>query len=262
MTFAASVHEGVATFMLDNPPQNRLSLEVLTEFAAALEQVRTDESVRVVVLRAEGENFSYGGDISVWPQFTPEQMSAMVSQVLPVLTAFETLPVPVIAVVHGDCFGGGFEIALRADVIIATQSARFRHPEATLGVITLLGGVQRVAERAGRARAARWALTTEVVSAADALAAGVIAEVVADDELESAITRWTQMLARGATRAHAAHKRLLNAWATGGVQGADELLPELTSQLLHTQDAQRGVASAVDALSKGYDRPDLEFAGR
>jgi enoyl-CoA hydratase/carnithine racemase len=262
MSFAVSVHEGVATFMLDNPPQNRLSPHVLTEFAAALAQVKTDDSVRVLVLRAQGENFSYGGDISLWPQFTPEQMGAMVSQVLSVLTALETLPVPVIAIVQGDCFGGGFEIALRADVIIATQSARFRHPEATLGVITLLGGVQRVAERAGRARAARWALTTEVISAADALAAGVIAEVVADDELQSATTRWTQMLARGATRAHAAHKRLLNAWAMGGVQSADELLPELTTQVLHTQDAQRGVASAVEALSKGYDRPDLQFAGR
>jgi enoyl-CoA hydratase/carnithine racemase len=105
MTFAVSVHEGVATFMLDNPPQNRLSQQVLSEFGAALEQVRTDDSVRVVVLRAQGENFSYGGDISVWPQFTPEQMSAMVSQVLPVLTAFETLPMPVIAAVQGDCFG-------------------------------------------------------------------------------------------------------------------------------------------------------------
>lgn len=262
MTFAVSIHEGVATFKLDNPPQNRLSPDVLAGFAAALEQVKTDESVRVVVLRAGGENFSYGGDITFWPQFAPEQMGAMIGEVLAVLTAFETLPVPVIAAVQGDCFGGGFEIALRADVIIATDSARFRHPEATLGVITLLGGVQRVAERAGRARAARWALSTEVVSAADALAAGVIAEVVDDDQLESATTRWAQMLARGATRAHAAHKRLLDAWSTGGVQSADALIPEMATQLFHTQDAQRGVASAVEALNKGSARPDLEFAGR
>ena len=145
-----------------------------------------------------------------------------------------------IAAVQGDCFGGGFEIALRADVIIATESARFRHPEATLGVITLLGGVQRVAERAGRARAARWALTAEPVSAAEALAAGVIAEVVPDDELESTTARWAQLLARGATRPHAAHKQLLQAWSDGGVEAADALIPELTTQLMRTEDAQRG----------------------
>ncbi|MCK8642359.1 enoyl-CoA hydratase/isomerase family protein [Mycobacterium colombiense] len=262
MTFAVSIHEGVATFTLDNPPQNRLSPDVLFGFAAGLEQVKTDETVRVVVVRARGENFSYGGDITFWPQITPEQMGEMLGQALSILEVFETLPVPVIAAVQGDCFGGGFEVALRADVIIATESARFRHPEATLGVITLLGGVQRVAERAGRARAARWALTTEIVSAADALAAGVIAEVVADDALALATTRWTHMLARGATRAHAAHKRLLDAWATSGVQSADKLIPEMATELLRTRDAQRGITSAVEALSKGTDRPDLEFVGR
>jgi enoyl-CoA hydratase/carnithine racemase len=261
MTFELAIHQGVATFTLDNPPQNRLSADVLFGFAAAVEQVKNDASVRVVVVRARGENFSYGGDITFWPELTPEQMGEMVGQALTILTGFETLPVPVIAAVQGDCFGGGFEIALRADVIIATASARFRHPEATLGVITLLGGAQRVAERAGRARAARWALTTEIIPAADALDAGVIAEVVADDELEAATTRWAQMLARGATRAHGAHKRLLDTWAAHGVQAADELIPELTTQLLGTHDAQRGIASAIEALRKGADRPDLEFAG-
>lgn len=262
MTLAVSVSDGVATFMLDNPPQNRLSRDVLAGLGAALKRVTTDESIRVVVLRAAGENFSYGGDVTLWPSLTPEQMGGMVGQALSALSAFETLPVPVIAIVQGNCFGGGFEIALRADVIIAAESAQFRHPEATLGVITLLGGVQRVAERAGRARAARWALTTEVISAADALAAGVVAEVVPDDQLDAAATRWTQMLARGATRAHSAHKQLLNAWAAGGVQAADDLIPNMTTDLLRTQDAQRGVASAVEALTKGYDRPDLEFTGR
>ena len=252
MTFAVSIHEGVATFTLDSPPQNRLSPDVLTGFAAALEQVGTDENVRVVVVRARGENLSYGGEITFWPQLTPEQMGKMVGRALLILTAFETLPVPVIAAIQGDCFGGEFEIALRADVVIATESARFRDPEATLGEITLLGGVQRVA---GRARSA---LNTEIVSATDALAT----QVVADDELELATTRRAQMLARGATRPHAAHKRLLDAWAAGGVQCADELIPEMATQLLRTQDAQRGVASAVEALSNGSDRPDLEFACR
>src|SRR5437660_1420513 len=82
------------------------------------------------------------------------------------------------------CFGGGFEIALRADVIIAAESAQFCHTEAAIGMFTLLGGVQRVAERAGRGRATRWALTSERIPAADALAAGIVTEVVPDEELE------------------------------------------------------------------------------
>lgn len=261
MTLAVSVSDGIATFTLDNPRQNRLSLDALSEFAAALRHVETG-GVRVVVLNARGESFSLEADVTFWPQFTPAQMSEGVAQALSVLDTFEDLPVPVIAAVQGSCFGGAFEIALRADVIIAAESAGFRHPEATLGVFTLLGGVQRVAERSGRARAARWALTTEMISAADALAAGVVAEVVPDDQLELATLRWAQVFARGATRAHSAHKRLLTAWASGGLGAADELLTQLTAEVMHTEDAQLGVASAVEALSNGTERPDLEFAGR
>jgi enoyl-CoA hydratase/carnithine racemase len=164
--------------------------------------------------------------------------------------------------VHGNCFGGGFEIALRADVIIATESAQFCHTEAGIGMFTLLGGVQRVAERAGRGRAARWALTSEKVSAADALAAGVVAEMVPDDQLDAVTAQWAARLARGATVAHATHKAMLRAWANGGVQAADDLIPALAEKLLRTADARHGVAAAVKADEAGVARADLEFTGR
>lgn len=262
MAFHVSVQAGVATFTLDDPPHNRLSTELVLGCAAAIEQVKADESVRVVLIRAEGEDFSYGGEIASWDMADPDRMVQLFGLGLQVSNALEQLPVPVIAAVHGNCFGGGFEIALRADVIIAAESARFCHTEAAIGVFTLLGGVQRVAERAGRARAARWALTSEKVSAADALAAGVVAEVVPDAELDAVTARWASRLAHGATRAHATHKALLQAWASGGVQAADELMPALAGALLRTRDAQYGVASAVKTDEAGIDRAELDFSGR
>ena len=72
---------------------------------------------------------------------------------------------------QGRCTGSGFELALRSDIIVAAEGAQFGHSEPTLGIVTLLGGVQRVAERAGRARATRWAFTSELVPAAEMLAA-------------------------------------------------------------------------------------------
>ena len=72
-----------------------------------------------------------------------------------VFNQFERLPLPVIAAVEGLCFGGGLELALRADVIFASASAAFGHPEQTLGIVTLLGGIYRVAERVGRAACVR-----------------------------------------------------------------------------------------------------------
>lgn len=112
MALQVTVRDGVAVFTLDNPPQNRLTVDVLLAFVAGLEQAKADESVRVVVVQARGENFSYGGDITPWPQLAPEDMGQLVAQGLAICSTLETLPVPVIAAVQGDCFGGGFEIAL------------------------------------------------------------------------------------------------------------------------------------------------------
>ncbi|MBJ8345654.1 enoyl-CoA hydratase/isomerase family protein [Antrihabitans sp. YC2-6] len=261
MAFEVSTEAGVATFTLNNPPQNRLNTELMMGFAGSVEQLKDDDSVRVLVIRAEGDNFSFGGEIAGWDMTDPEQTVALFGVGLQITNAFEQLPFPVIAAVHGNCFGGGFEIALRADVIVAAESAKFCHTEAALGMFTLLGGVQRVAERAGRSRAARWALTSERVSAADAFAAGVVAEVVPDAELAAVTAQWAARLACGATRAHATHKTLLNAWANGGVKAADALIPELAAKLIRTADAKNGVASAVDADAAGIARPDLEFTG-
>ncbi|MFE9320668.1 enoyl-CoA hydratase/isomerase family protein [Nocardia sp. NPDC052278] len=262
MAFHISVQAGVATFTLDNPPHNRLGTDLMLRCAAAIEQVNSDDSVRVVVIRGAGENFSYGGEISSWNMAEPDQMVQLFAVGLQVSNALEQLSVPVIAAVHGNCFGGGFEIALRADVIIATESAQFCHTEAAIGMFTLLGGVQRVAECAGRGRAARWALTSEKVSAADAMAAGVVAEVVPDDQLDAVTAQWAARLARGATVAHATHKALLRAWANGGVQAADDLILALADKLIRSEDARYGVASAVQADETGATRADLEFTGR
>lgn len=256
------VRDGIATFTLDNPPHNRLNTELMLGVAAAVEQIKGDDSVRVVVIRADGPDFSYGGDIASWDMSDPDQMTQLFEIGLQVSNSIEQLEVPVLAAVHGNCFGGGFEIALRADLIIASESARFCHTEGGIGMFTLLGGVQRVAERAGRARAARWAITSEKISAADALHAGVVAEVVPDERFAEVVDQWVARLARGATRSHATHKALLRAWASGGIEAADALIPEVAASLMRTSDAAYGVGAAVQADASGTPRGEFEFKGR
>lgn len=243
-SFAFTIEGGIATLLLSNPPQNRLNGATTADFRAAVEQIRTDQSIRALVIRAEGENFSYGGDISGWLDADPTEIAANIAQGLQWFRQFETLPVPVISAVHGRCLGGAFEMVLRTDIIVAAESARFGHSEQTLGLITLMGGVQRVAERAGRARAIRWAMTSEQVPAREMLEAGVITEVAPDGQLIEAAYAWAARLASGPTRAHAAHKQMLNAWSSGGVRAADDLIAELALQLWGTQDARRGIAIA------------------
>lgn len=260
--FHYSVDDGVATFVLSNPPQNRLSAELVGGLAEAIGKVKVDRSVRAVLLRAEGDNFSFGGDIYPWLDVTPAQMGANIAAGIQIGDALEQLPVPIVSAVHGRCLGGAFELVLRTDIIIAGESARFGHPEQTIGVITFLGGVQRVAERAGRSRAALWAMTSEQVPAAEMLAAGVISKVVPDVELQGASEALVRKLAKGPTLSHAGHKRLLNAWSRGGMSDADQLLPDMTEEIMSSVDARKAVAIAIDALKRGAERPEMNFEGR
>jgi enoyl-CoA hydratase/carnithine racemase len=128
-------------------------------------------------LRADGDNFSFGGDIAPWPDMTQRELRTLFERWMTACNRFERLSIPTVAAIQGLCAGGGLELALRADVVFAGQTARFGHPEQSIGIVTLLGGIYRVAERAGRSRAIEWALTSEQVPAATMERHGVINRV-------------------------------------------------------------------------------------
>jgi enoyl-CoA hydratase/carnithine racemase len=256
-----SIDDRVATLTLNNPPQNRIDEQMADELADATAAI-AGSGARAVLVRAEGPDFSFGGDITPWPDADVRELRGLFERYMSVFNAFERMPLPVIAAVQGLCFGGGFELALRADVIFAAESARFGHPEQTIAIVTLLGGIYRVAERAGRSRAAEWALTSEQVPAAVMAAAGVVNRVVPDEALVPEATAFARKLAQGPTRAYAAHKTLLRAWAVGGVAAADEVMFDIAMPLFETEDAKTGLPLAVNALRAGRSRPALEYQGR
>lgn len=255
------IEHAIATIVLDNPPQNRIGDQMVNELASAIDAIGRSDA-RVVLVLGAGENFSFGGDIMPWADANTRELRARFERYMAVFNQFERLPLPVIAAVHGLCFGGAFELALRADVIFASASSTFGHPEQTLGVVTLLGGVYRVAERAGRARAAEWALTSEKVSAATMERFGIVNRVIDDADLLKEATAFAEKLAHGPTRAYAAHKALLRAWAVGGVAAADEAMFDIAMPLFETEDVKAGLPSAVNALRTGKPRPALNFKGR
>jgi enoyl-CoA hydratase/carnithine racemase len=255
-----TIENQIATITLDNAPQNRIGDRMVEELAAAVAQISASDA-RAVLLRAAGPDFSFGGDIMPWPDRSREQLRATFERYMEVFNRFERLPLPVVAAVQGLCFGGGLELALRADVILAGQMARFGHPEQTLGLVTLLGGIYRVAERAGRARASEWALTSQQVPAATMAQAGVVNRVVADEDLLDEARAFVARLATGPTRAFAAHKALLRAWAHGGVAAADEIMFDIAMPVFDTQDATQAIVSAVEALKAGKPRPVFPFKG-
>ncbi|MDB5859953.1 MAG: Enoyl-CoA hydratase/isomerase [Ramlibacter sp.] len=251
----------LAEIIIERPPQNRIDDQMVDELAAAIDGIGRSEA-RAVLLRSVGENFSFGGDIMNWPGATQQQLRSRFEHYMSVFNRFERLPLPVVAAVQGLCFGGGLELATRADVIFAGASAAFGHPEQSLGIVTVLGGVYRVAERAGRTRASEWAMTSEKVSAETMERFGVINRVVPDAELQQEARAFAEQAARGPTRAYAAHKALLRAWALGGVAAADQAMFDIAMPLFETEDVRRGLDSAVTALKAGKPRPTLDFKGR
>lgn len=262
MTQISLKNEGaVAIITLHNPPQNRLSPEMLNEFEIALDAVSSSEA-RALILRADGADFSFGGDIQPWPTMTQRERRTLFERYLAAWNRFERLPIPTLALVQGQCFGGGLELALRADVIFAGDTARFCHPEQSIAIVTLLGGIYRVAERAGRSKAMEWALTSEQVPAKEMAHHGVINRVIPDAELLSEGMAFAAKAAAGPTLAHAAHKALLRAWELGGRGAADDALMDIAMPLFESADTRLAIPAAVDAIAKGRGRPQFEFKGQ
>jgi enoyl-CoA hydratase/carnithine racemase len=254
--------DGVAFVTLQRPPQNRLTRPLFAQLENAARRAVAD-GARCLLLRGSGPDFCMGGDFREWPILTTHAARReRVGFSNGVLNMIESLSIPTITQVHGGAFGGGFELALHTDIIIAGESARFRFPEATLGVAPLAGGVQRVAERAGRAAAANLVLLSREVSAGEALRMGLVAEVVPDAQLAEAAEAHARALAQGPTRAHAVTKSIIAAWSAGGVRAADEAMIEHVSVLLATDDVQRGVAAAIPALEAGTPRAPMNFNGK
>jgi enoyl-CoA hydratase/carnithine racemase len=170
--------------------------------------------------------------------------------------------VPTVAAVRGAAFGGGLELALACDFIVAAEDAVFRCVEVTTGMLPLAGALQRLAERVGRGRASRFAMLGDPISGALAGELGIATHVVSDAHVEHTAMELAQKLASGPTRSYAATRALLKAWSAGGVPGADAVLLDITMDLFNTEDCRRGFLNTAKAFDLEIEPPDMVFEGR
>src|SRR5687768_17562368 len=141
----------VGVLTLSDPPLNLFVRELLEDLHSALDEVERSDA-RALVVRAEGKVFTGGADVHMFEGLTGEQVREELN-LIAVPHRLEALPMPTLAVVHALCLTAGFELALGCDLIWAAESAQFGLVEAVVGVTPFMGGTQRVAERAGPARA-------------------------------------------------------------------------------------------------------------
>ncbi len=231
----------LAVITLSNPPVNLFGPDAFDEFDDAIGEVEGSDA-RALVWRADGDIFSGGVDVQVFADAVAGEEEGFPSLVGPV-KRLEALPMPTLAICHGLCLTAGLEIALGCDMIWAGESARFGLVERVVGLTPGAGGTQRIAERAGPARAREFVMTGRLYDAATLERWNVVNRVVADDDLQEKGMAFARELADGPTVAHAATKRIVRAYLDGGIERADEVTPSVFGDLFASEDLQGAVES-------------------
>ena len=241
----------VATITLDVPEKlNRVSMRARDQLAELFEELGRKEDVRAIVLTGAGEKaFTAGGDIAGFLERGPEELSRLAWNI----AAPERCPKPVIAKLRGYAFGVGLELALACDFRIASADVELALPEVKIGMIPGSGGTQRLARMVGLGRAKDMVMRGRRIDAEEALAIGLVTQVVAPAELDSAVTSLVDELRALSPLALALAKRVLN-HAHDGPLGLE--VEGLAYGLLRsTHDFREGVESF------GQNRPP-KFQGR
>jgi enoyl-CoA hydratase len=201
------IEQGIATVTFNRPKAlNALNRELLAEFAQALDAVKADENVRVLILTGAGEKaFVAGADITELATYTALQAKAFSRAGHDIIARLQELPIPVIAAVNGFALGGGLEIAIACDFIYAAETARFGLPEITLGLIPGFGGTQRLPRLIGANMAKELMFTGRMIGAAEARELGIANKVCPPGALmEEVLKTAREMAAKGKVSLRAA----------------------------------------------------------
>jgi enoyl-CoA hydratase / 3-hydroxyacyl-CoA dehydrogenase len=228
----------IKTVWLDNPPVNAVNSGILETLWSELEAL--DDDVRAVVLRGTGDRaFSAGADISGFVGGGSD--GGRPGGIQPAADLIESVPVPVVAAIHGFCLGGGLEIALACDFRIARRDAHLGFPEVNLGLLPGGGGTQRAPRLISPGRARWLTMSGERIDASTAEAWGLVEFLV--DDLDEGIARYVEPLDRQSPHAIRQIKALMH---TTRDARDDELEVKAFVECLQSEDGQEGVAAFLE----------------
>lgn len=226
-----------ADIVLQRPPFNIISMPERDQLRLVFESLDENPAVRVIVLRAEGEHFSSGGDIKGFLEASPEHVSKLAWNI----AAPARCSKPVIAANRGYCFGVGFEISLACDFRIAAETARYALPEQKLGQIPGSGGSARLQKMVGITRTKDIVMRSRRISGQQAYEWGVATECVPDAELEATTDRLVDELRTFSPLAQRTAKKLLNDTEDATLTVSIELEGHSYSRLRSSEDFREGV---------------------
>jgi len=233
---------------LNRPPVNSYEIGFMRELNAAIDEVRADDEIKVVVVHSALEKFfCAGADIKALRANTPQASVKFTAYGHEVLDRIGRTPRIFIAAINGHTLGGGLEIALACDLRFAADGRyQIGLPEVKLGILPGNGGTQRLPRLIGRARALDMMITGRTVEPQEALELGIVDRVFPSEELMSGTLEYARSLAQGATYAIGLIKLSVNEGLTLPLSGGLAVERQCMSRLLHSEDAAEGVAAFVE----------------
>ncbi len=243
MALKSTYEDGIGRLVLDHPPLNILTRELMRELRVKLGGLAGEETLRALVLGAEGKQFSAGADVG---EHLPPEYKELIPEFIETVKALHGFPLPVIAAVRGRCLGGGFELVQAADIVIAGAGAVFGQPEIALAV-SPPAACALLPELCPPGLAADLVLSGDTISAEEAMSAGLVRRVVPDEGVDEAALELAGRIARHSAAALRETKRALRAGTASRLSEAlDGAARIYIEDLMATQDATEGLEAFLE----------------
>ncbi|MCB0390465.1 MAG: enoyl-CoA hydratase/isomerase family protein [Bdellovibrionales bacterium] len=238
--------DGIGVLAISRPQaMNALNKELIEELQQFVEKAES-LGLRALIITGEGKAFVAGADINEFKDMTANQAASLSEKGQKLLSRLESFTFPVIAAVNGFALGGGCELALACDFIIASEKAKLGLPEVSLGLIPGYGGTQRLSRNIGRALAKAITLSGDIFTAQQFYEWGLVVECTTAEELMPRSLHWAQSIAKRSPLAVASAKKAIQTGFDHSEDKAMKLEAELFANCFNTQDAKEGVSAFLE----------------
>jgi enoyl-CoA hydratase/carnithine racemase len=243
--------EAVAVVRLNRPEQlNALNSALRLQLSEHFTTLAGDDTVRVIIMTGNDKAFAAGADLKEMVSLGTVDHMIRRSHLL--WRSITQCPKPVIAAINGYALGGGCELAMHADIIIAGEGAQFGQPEIRVGIMPGAGGTQRLTRTIGKFQTMKMVLTGKPISARDAFAMGLVSEVVPDGEVMEAAVKMATLIAAMPPFAVAAIKEVVLAGQDASLETALLLERKAFETLFATADQKEGMQAFIEKRRPSY----------
>lgn len=244
---------GIGILALNRPDAlNALNQELLSELLVKIEEIANDESLKALIITGEGRAFAAGADIAQMQSMSMMEGRAYGALGAKVFRAVEKLDIPVIAAVNGFALGGGCELAMSCDIILASEKAKFGQPEVGLGITPGFSGTQRLPRRIGASKAKELIFSGNVIGAEQAESIGLVDHVYAPDDLMAEAKKMAESFAKNASIAVKLSKAAINRGLQMDIDDGIMLENELFGMCFATEDQKEGMSAFLEKRDANF----------